>query len=86
MPDLGSYLLIGAAAGGLYESVRMILEARRSEVIPAFKASKEFKQKLSKVAKDHGWSLSQTTYIVASFGLDAVLKEEAEKKPTPDQK
>ena len=82
MLDPVTGFLIGATVGGLWEAVKLILASKRSEVIPAFKASKEFKQELTQVAKDHGWTLGQTTYIVASMGVKAIrLREEEQQEP-----
>ena len=85
MTDPVTLFLIGAAAGGLWESVKWILESKRSVTIPAFKASREFKQELTQVAKAHGWSEAQTTYIAASLGLKAIRLREAGEKPEAEQ-
>jgi hypothetical protein len=74
------YFWIGYAAGGVAAVVGLILQATRSEMIPAFKASKEFKEKLKKVAKTRGWTLNQATYVAASVGVEIMLKEDADRE------
>jgi hypothetical protein len=72
--------LVGYLAGGVAAVVGLILQATRSEMIPAFKASKEFKEKLTRVAKARGWTLNQATYVAASVGVEMMLKEDAERE------
>lgn len=78
--------LLGAAAGGLLEAVKWILESKRSVVIPSFKVSKEFKQELTEVAKLHGWSEGQTAYIAASIGLKKIRMNDEEQKRLAEKK
>jgi hypothetical protein len=66
----------GYAVAGLAAFIGLLFQSSRPEVIPAFKASKEVKQKLNKVAKSRGWSQSQTAYVATSIGVEMLLEED----------
>jgi gas vesicle protein len=63
----------GILAGGMATFLSLLFAASRSDVMPAFKASKEYKRKAAKVAKTKGWSISQTNYVAACIGIEALL-------------
>ena len=76
MGDKDNAFLAGYAVAGLAAFIGLLFQASRPEVIPAFKASKEVKQKLQQVAKTRGWSLSQTAYVATSIGVEALLEDD----------
>jgi gas vesicle protein len=69
-------LIIGYLAGGVAAFIAMLFESSRSEVIPAFKASKEVKRNLQQVAKRRGWTLSQAAYVATSVGVEVLMEED----------
>lgn len=75
MSNKDNVFIAGYAVGGLAAFVSLLFQASRPEVIPAFKASKEVKQKLQQVAKSRGWTLSQAAYVATSIGVEALLEE-----------
>ncbi len=68
---LGAYALGGVAA-----LIGIIFQSSRPEVIPGFKASKEFKQKLKRLANSRAWSMSQTAYVAASIGVEVMIEDD----------